>query len=161
MPCRASGRDAPCALVSHLSLVWAFALGGVLVLQLANNAQLGRTLDSASLSALCSFLVGTLVLALAVLATRPAVPHGAALWAVPPGAWPAGGLLGAAYFSSTVLLAPHLGAAALLALVIAGQVLAAAAVDHYGLFGFEVRPFGATRAGACALMLAGAWLFAR
>lgn len=147
--------------MSLLSLAWAFALGGVLVLQLANNAQLGRTLDSALLSALCSFLVGTLVLVVAVLATRPVVPHVAALRSVPVWSWPAGGLLGAAYFSSTVLLAPRLGAAALLALVIAGQVLAAAAVDHFGLFGFEVRPFGATRACACLLMAAGAWLFAR
>ena len=147
--------------MSVLPLAWGFALGGVLVLQLANNALLGRQLGSALLSAMCSFGVGTLVLAMAVAITRPPLPQTEALRAVAPWAWPAGGLLGALYFSSTVLLAPRLGTAALLALIIAGQVLAAAAVDHYGLFGFEVRSFGVQRAAACLLMLAGAWLFTR
>jgi len=147
--------------VSALPLAWGFVLGGVLVLQLANNALLGRQLGSALLSALCSFGIGTLVLATAVAVTRPPLPQAEAVRIVSVWAWPAGGLLGAIYFSSTVLLAPRLGTAALLALIIAGQVLAAAAVDHYGLFGFEVRSFGLHRAAACLLMLGGAWLFTR
>jgi uncharacterized membrane protein YdcZ (DUF606 family) len=46
------------------------------------------------------------------------------------------GLLGAAYIAVTVVLAPRLGAASLIAALVAGQMAASLIVDHYGWIGF-------------------------
>jgi bacterial/archaeal transporter family-2 protein len=46
------------------------------------------------------------------------------------------GLLGAAYIAVTVVLAPRLGAAALIAALVAGQMMASLIVDHFGWVGF-------------------------
>ena len=42
--------------------------------------------------------------------------------------------------------------------VLLGQLISAAAIDHFGLFGAQVSPLGAARMGGIALMCAGVWL---
>jgi transporter family-2 protein len=79
---------------------------------------------------------------------------------VPAWAW-FGGLLGAAYVASVTLLGPRLGAMTLLALVIAGQLLAALVVDQFGLIGFPQVPVTPARLLGAALLLAGALLVMR
>ncbi len=53
---------------------------------------------------------------------------------------------------------PRIGAAALMALVIAGQLLAAAAIDHLGLFGVALRELSVGRAAGLAAVALGALL---
>jgi uncharacterized membrane protein YdcZ (DUF606 family) len=72
----------------------------------------------------------------------------------PPSAW-LGGLFGAFYAIVTVFLARHLGAATLIALVVAGQLICSVALDHLGALGFELRPATPWRVAGCGLMLAG------
>jgi len=50
---------------------------------------------------------------------------------------------------------PALGAATLFALVIAGQVLAAVTLDHFGAFGLTPHPISAARVAGAALLIAG------
>lgn len=69
-----------------------------------------------------------------------------------------GGALGAIFLSVNVLLAPRLGSAALLCLVIAGQLMAALIIDRFGLFSFAVREVSVGRVVGVALVLAGAIL---
>jgi transporter family-2 protein len=39
-----------------------------------------------------------------------------------------------------------------------GQLISAAAIDHFGLFGAQVSPLTLARAGGVGLMAAGVWL---
>jgi transporter family-2 protein len=79
---------------------------------------------------------------------------------IPGWAW-FGGLLGALYVASTTVLGPRLGAAALLALTLAGQMLASLAVDHYGVMGFPQNTVTPSRLLGAALLVVGALLIVR
>ena len=52
-----------------------------------------------------------------------------------------GGAIGAIFVSVNVLVAPRLGSAATVSLVIAGQLIGAIMVDRLGLFDFALRGF--------------------
>lgn len=150
------------ALVGPMSTAWLlFALavlcGGAIAAQAGVNATLGRGLASPIHAALVSFAVGTAALALVALARRDAVPGAAALSLIPWWAW-IGGLLGAFFVAVSIALAPRLGAAALLAAVLAGQLATALALDHFGWLGFEERAITWRRIGGIALVAAGAAL---
>jgi len=56
-----------------------------------------------------------------------------------------GGLLGAFLVASTVVLAPRLGAASMVALIVAGQMLASICLDHFGWIGYPVHPVSGLR----------------
>jgi bacterial/archaeal transporter family-2 protein len=73
---------------------------------------------------------------------------------VPWWAW-SGGVFGAAFILLAILLLPSLGAATLFALVIAGQVLAAVTLDHFGALGLTPHPMNAARLAGAALLIAG------
>ena len=75
---------------------------------------------------------------------------GAAPWWV----W-VGGLLGAFYVLGSVVTGPKLGAATLVALILAGQAAASLTVDHFGLVGFEENPITPGRIAGIALVAAG------
>lgn len=138
----------------------ALALGAFLPVQVGVNARLRGVLGRPVLAAAISFAVGTLVLvalALAVGALRPPAPPVAR---VPWWAW-TGGVLGAGYVLGTILLAPRLGAAALTAAIIAGQLGAAVAVDHFGAVGFARQPLTPARAAGVLLLALGALLVQR
>lgn len=79
---------------------------------------------------------------------------------VPPHALGAG-LLGLMLVSSVAFAVPRIGLTATVALVITGQLLLSAWLDHHGLMGVAVRPVDATRALGVALLLGGAWLVVR
>jgi transporter family-2 protein len=65
------------------------------------------------------------------------------------------GVFGGAFILLAILLLPSLGAATLFALVIAGQVLAAVTLDHFGAFGLTPHPIGAARLAGAVLLIAG------
>ena len=135
--------------------------GAVLPVQGALNAQLRVGLDAPLPVAAVSFLLATLVLAvpLAGLAwLRPSArPDWTALRTLPWWGW-LGGLVGAGYVTSVFLLIPEIGAAATIALTVAGQQLAGVAVDHFGLLRLPRRPVGRVRLLGVAVLLAGVLL---
>jgi len=134
----------------------AFAAGVVLVVQVGVNATLRTGLGDPVAAALASFLVGSAALALLLLANG-AWPARSQLLAAPAWAW-AGGVLGAFYVVSTIVLGPRLGAAALLSLVILGQLLTSLVVDHYGWLGFPEHPMTLTRLLGALLLFGGVLL---
>ena len=103
-----------------------------------------------------SFAVGTIVLG-AFAFTRglqwPISNATKAPWWI----W-TGGLLGAYLVTSIIVLAPRLGATTLIALIIAGQMTTALALDHYGILGFQFHPVRWERLLGVALLLIGAVL---
>ncbi|HCF25840.1 MAG TPA: hypothetical protein DEV81_01150, partial [Cyanobacteria bacterium UBA11049] len=72
-----------------------------------------------------------------------------------------GGLLGVIYLTATIILAPLLGAATMIGLIIAGQMLASICLDHFGLVGFPVHPLGFWRAFGAIFLIVGVVLIQR
>jgi transporter family-2 protein len=138
----------------------AFGAGLLLVLQVGMNTTLRGVLDSPLAAALISFLVGTLALALYMLVTRTSLPARAQLAAVPGWAW-YGGVFGAFYVATSVIVGPRLGAATLLALIVLGQLLTSLLVDHFGWVGFPQHPVSFLRLTGAVLLFAGVLLITR
>lgn len=143
-----------------VSVVLALLVGAGLVVQVGLNMAISRVLGSAPAAALVNFLVGSLILATLVALLRPDWPTRAQLSSIPLWAW-LGGAFGAAYVATATFAGPRLGALMLLALTVAGQMLASIIVDHYGLLGFAEQPVTMTRLLGVALLAAGIFLVAR
>ena len=127
------------------------ALGGaVLPLQALINARLGGSMNGPVWAATVSFAVGTVGLLAFLLAQRTPVPTLAQAATVPAWAW-VGGLLGAFYVAAATTTVSSLGAAAMISLVILGQMTASLLLDHFGVLsaGSPVTP--ARFAGALML----------
>lgn len=138
-----------------------FTAGIGVTLQLGVNSQLRQAVGNPALSALVSFLVGTSALLIYVVATaKNTLPtletfRGIAWWKY------AGGMLGVFYITTVIIAAPRIGAANVMALTIAGQLLAALVCDHFGWIGFSVQPVNIYRVLGVLLILAGVYLMQR
>jgi len=135
-------------------------VGAGLIVQVGMNGTLRARLGSPIVAALISFVVGSLALAAWLLLTRTALPLRAQLGQVPAWAW-LGGVLGAFYVASSVVVGPRLGAATLLALVVLGQLLTSLLVDHFGWLGFPQHPLSGARVLGAALLFGGMLLITR
>lgn len=71
------------------------------------------------------------------------------------------GLLVAFYVLSITFIAPHFGVGNAVFFVLLGQMISAAAIDQFGLFGARVSPITLSRASGIALMAMGVWLTQR
>lgn len=140
-------------------LITAF-IGGLLAVQVGLNAIMRSHSGSALSAALINFVIGSIGLALVLLATRTPLPTGAQLAGAPWWAWLAG-LGGAAYVASSAVVGPLIGGAAFIAFVVAGQMLASMLLDHYGWLGFPERPADIGRIVGALLVVAGVVLLAR
>ncbi|MFC4729072.1 DMT family transporter [Coralloluteibacterium thermophilus] len=136
-------------------IVLAVLIGVLLPLQALINARLGVLTYGALFAAFMSFLVGTALLAVALLVTRPAAV-GPGLGAVPPWAW-LGGAIGALFVFAGTALVPRLGAGGLICLVVFGQLVGALVLDHFGVLG-TARPADPSRLLGALLVAAGALL---
>ncbi|HSL61825.1 MAG TPA: DMT family transporter [Desulfotignum sp.] len=140
-----------------MKVIWlltALAAGMMAPVQAGFNGKMGRAIGDPVYAALISFFVGTLGLLVYSLVLRmdfTAVRHAAGIeWWV----WMAG-LLGAFYVTAVIILTPLLGATLTFSLVVAGQLLMAVALDHYGLLGVAVQPISWLRILGIALITAG------
>ena len=143
-----------------LLLLLALAAGVLLPVQAVVNAQLRSVVGSPLTAALVSFLVGTAGLGTAAVILRAPTALRAA-WAVSPWWFWIGGLIGALYVVATIVLAPRLGAATLVAAVVAGQMIASLLLDQYGLLGFPTHPMNGLRVLGAALVIVGVILVQR
>jgi transporter family-2 protein len=141
-------------------LLLALLAGALLPVQAGINLQLRMVLGHPLSATLVSFLVGALGLTVLVAALRVPLPIGAA-WARSEWWHWIGGLLGAAYIVATIVVAPRLGAATLVAALVAGQMLASLALDQFGWVGFPVHPISLSRVVGAALIVGGVALVQR
>lgn len=144
----------------YLFLLLALCAGAILPMQVGMNATLRQYLGSPILASLTSFSVGTLCLLGYTLATRLTLPPMQALTAAPLWSW-FGGTIGALYVTLSIVLAPRLGATALIAATIAGQLLASVLIDHFGWLNFSERPISIERIIGIILLLIGVILIQR
>jgi transporter family-2 protein len=142
--------------VSYWPHLLAALVGAGLTVQVGMNATVRHVIGSPVLATIVNFAVGLAALAAVALASGARMTPGS-VSSVPAWAW-FGGLLGAAYVAATTVLGPRLGAAALLALTLAGQMAAALVVDHYGVIGFPEQPVTPLRLLGAALLVAGVLL---
>lgn len=138
-----------------LTLV-ALVTGGLIALQAPINAEAASRLGHPLAAATMSFCIGTLVLIVLTALFARNVTHLSALKTMPLYMLIGGGLLGAIYVTVTLVLAPRIGVAAVMALGIAGQLVTALLIDRLGLFELLERGLSAGRVGGAVLVLVGA-----
>jgi len=124
--------------------------GAMIAAQAPVNARLRLVLGSPIGSALVSFLVGTALLAVAVVVVGEAGNLGGS----GDGPWWAylGGALGAFFVVATLVAAPRVGVTTTFVSVVLGQVAAATLIDRFGWLGARQIDLSWERALALALM---------
>lgn len=130
--------------------------GAFVAVQAPINAELARGLGSPLAAAAISFLAGAIVLGVVTfIVTRT---QGTSITWREPQAWlfVAGGLLGTVYVTTSILLIPRIGAAALIAFLITGQLIAGMVIDRVGFLGVAVREISLGRLAGAGLLIVGA-----
>jgi transporter family-2 protein len=135
-------------------ILLAVVAGFCLPTQAGINTQLNQWSQSAILAATISFAVGTIGLLAYALCLRIPWPAVDTISRQPWWIW-TGGLLGAFFVASTVVLAPRLGAAPMIALIVAGQMAASLVLDHFGWLGYQLHPISGLRILGMFLLVGG------
>lgn len=143
------------------ALLWALlgvVAGACIAVQAPLNTQLGKDLAMPLAAAAMSFLAGSVLLVVLMLVTskvQGVAPH----WtAPPPWLYVAGGFLGTVYVTVAILLTPRIGAAAVMALSVGGQLLAGIILDRIGFMGLVVKELSFGRIAGAVLLIAGVLL---
>ncbi|HEX3292834.1 MAG TPA: DMT family transporter [Solirubrobacterales bacterium] len=133
-------------------------VGGCIALQAPINAGLGKSTGSFA-AATISFAVGTALLATIVVLSGKA----SGLTNVSDVNWYylLGGVLGAAYVFSALVLVSEIGAGAVAAATVTGQLTTSVVLDRIGFLGLEQQPITASRIAGVGLLLAGTYLVVR
>ena len=129
-----------------------FLAGLGIPLLAALNAGLGRHLGSPAAAATVLFVVAFCVAAITLALTGL---NGFAKLASAPRVLFLGGVLVAFYVLSVTWIAPKIGVGNAVFLVLVGQLVSAAIIDHFGLFGARVAPLTLWRAAGLAMMATG------
>lgn len=124
----------------------------------ALNAALGVRIGSPAAAAAILFLVALLATVLVTLTTGP---QALARAAGAPRHLFLAGLLVAFYVLSITYIAPHFGVGNAVFFVLLGQLVSAALIDHFALFGARAAPLTLTRASGIAVMALGVWITQR
>jgi len=142
------------------SILLALFLGAGLSTQVGVNASLRSALGHPVYAAIVNFTVGLTVLVSLTLALRIGRPPVGALGRT---SWWMyfGGVIGSMYVFGVIVLAPRLGAAVLMSLVVTGQLLAALFLDHFGALGFPQHSITPVRALGAILLVLGVVLVRR
>jgi transporter family-2 protein len=144
------------ALPSALALV----AGVSVVIQQVLNANLRSELNSAVWSGFMSYFLGVLCMVSLAIMLREPIPSGEVITRIPWWAW-SGGLFGAIFIGVSILVAHQLGAAALIALLVTGQMIASVVIDHFGWLGLAQRPVDLARLIGVGLLIGGVLLIRR
>ena len=142
-----------------LALIVMVVAGGLVAMQAPINSALGRLVGSFQAAA-WSFTVGLAALLVLAALTGGLGTAGRAReleWYYLVG----GGLIGATYVASVLILVRTLGAGGVTAATIAGQLTTAVLLDHFGVLGLERSPLTLTKLLGVALLAGGTFLIIR
>ncbi|MDP3078182.1 DMT family transporter [Bradyrhizobium sp.] len=134
--------------------VLALAAGVSVAVQQVLNGALRIALGSPAWAGFVSYVAGLLTMIVVLFALGERLPSWKAVADTPWWAW-SGGVLGGVFILLMILLLPSLGAATLIALVVAGQMAIAITLDHFGAFGLASHPVSISRLAGAALLIAG------
>jgi transporter family-2 protein len=133
--------------------------GFFLPLQALINARTSQALGGPFVATLVNFVGGTIVLIIILTAMRTPIPTAEQVGKVPFYAWFAG-LAGVMFVTQAAITVPKLGAAAVIALAITGQLFASMIFDHFGVLQTPHPVTWAKILGAF-MLLGGVWLILR
>ncbi|MCW3805179.1 DMT family transporter [Plebeiibacterium marinum] len=129
-------------------------IGCLLAIQGSINTQLTTFLKHPLQGAFVNFFVGTIALIGLNFLFKTQIPDWGHLKTAP---WYLfiGGMMGAIFVSSVIFFIPKIGVTTVLAASIAGQLIAASIIDHYGFFGISIHQISAGRIFGILLLLGG------
>lgn len=140
--------------MTHYALIMLLAGIGIPLLA-ALNAALGQYVGSPAAAALVLFCVAVCCTGVVTLATGPSAL--AQMAGAPKHLFLAGALI-AFYVLTITYIAPQFGIGNAVFFVLLGQLISAAAIDHFGLFGAQISPLSLTRAAGISVMALGVWI---
>jgi bacterial/archaeal transporter family-2 protein len=131
--------------------------GVAITLQSGINYQLRAAINHPLMAAFISFLVGVFALIVVLLLIKQPPPPLSVYNGIQ---WYkfTGGLLGAFVVTVTLLSVKEIGVANMFVLIIAGQLMTAVCMDHFGILGVTVSPVTIKKMGGIACLVLGAWL---
>jgi bacterial/archaeal transporter family-2 protein len=144
----------------YITSMLAVASGFSIVIQQALNTNLRTELNSAVWSGFASYFVGMASMIIVIAVLREPIPSMAVAARIPLWAW-SGGVFGAIFIASAIVLLPKVGAATFIALLVTGQMLASVAFDHFGILGLVQRSIDLPRVIGVALLIGGVVLIRR
>jgi transporter family-2 protein len=127
--------------------------GAFLPIQAGLNSKLGKSGGSPLHASMISFIIGALAVAIYLAVTRQTVSW-AGIKAAPAYAW-LGGVLGAFYVSVVILAFPQLGPALTFGLVVAGQMLISALLEHFNILVAQQHSMNLWKLAGYLLIIAG------
>ncbi|CUH81118.1 hypothetical protein TRM7557_03248 [Tritonibacter multivorans] len=140
--------------MTHYALTMLAAGIGIPILA-ALNARLGSVTGSPALASIVLFLVA---LSIALVFYLTVGPRDLSALAKAPKHLFLAGCFIAFYVLTVTHIAPHFGVGNSVFFVLIGQLIAAAAIDHFGLFGAQVSPLTLMRAAGISVMAVGVWI---
>ncbi|HJL39373.1 MAG TPA: DMT family transporter, partial [Polyangiaceae bacterium LLY-WYZ-15_(1-7)] len=99
--------------------------------------------------------IGWATLVVTCLGLGQRLPRPPMLGEAPWWMWLGGGAVGAFFVTTALIVAPRIGAAYWVALIVAGQMGASMLLDHHGWLGFAKRPIDLTVVFGALLVVAG------
>jgi bacterial/archaeal transporter family-2 protein len=143
--------------MNALAPFFVVAAGCSVAFQQLLNAKLGKALESVWWSAFVSYLTGTIALAVLLVILREPLTNLASATRAPLIAW-TGGIFGAVFIATSIIMIPRLGVATVMTLIIVGQLFASLVFDQLGLLGTPQHPITLVRLAGAACLIAGAAL---
>ena len=140
--------------MSWLFYTFAVLAGALNAVQSGANVTLNKGLDQPILAALVVSAVSAVVYLLAAPFMGLAVPTPERVAQVPWWGW-LGGVLGAIYVLSMIVIAGRVGAAAFTGLTVTAAIVASLVLDHFGWLGFVQHTAGPWRMLGGLLMIGG------
>ncbi|MEO6315260.1 MAG: DMT family transporter [Chitinophagaceae bacterium] len=122
-----------------MKLSWmliAFVCGAVLPFQAGLNSKFGKSIDSPVYAALFSFIIGAISVAVYLQFTEETVTP-AGLKSASLVSWLGGGMIGAFFITASMLALPRIGMGLTFGLIVAGQVIVAVLLDHFGILAIQ------------------------
>ncbi len=120
------------------------------------SAALGQHIGSGLAASAVTLCVALLSCAIVVLASGQA-QHLSQIASAPKYVFLAGAFM-AFYIITITLIAPKFGVGNAVFFVLLGQLISAALIDHFGLFGAQINSLSLTRIAGIAVMALGVWI---
>jgi transporter family-2 protein len=135
----------------------AFLCGVTNSTQSGVNAELRRSINNPIYAAIISFASGLLGLILITPFFKESIPTIDTLkslewWKL------TGGVLGAFFVTTVILSIQKIGSANMICLIVAGQLMTAMLLDHYGLLGFKLHQINGWRIAGGVFIVGGVYL---
>jgi bacterial/archaeal transporter family-2 protein len=140
-----------------LLLLIALCAGGLLPIQGALNAHLGKSLHHPLQATFISFFGAIILLVVVLLVLRPPLPSISQLKSTP-AIYYTGGIYGVIFVTTILMLAPRIGIANTVVATIVGQLIVSVILDQIGAFGLLRHPINGFRLLGCIGLLISLYL---